>query len=231
MTLTYQTYLDQLSNLMVISETDSNFVTFVPGCIDYAEQRIYRDLDLLHTRVVDSTTLFSSGVNTFTLPTTSGTYIVVEAMNAVSLSSGTRNPMVPVTKEVIYAVYPSTGVSGTPVYFAPVTDTTYLIAPPPDVQYTAEVVGTQRPAALSSGNSSTFLTQYCPDLFMAASMIFAMGYQRDFGAQSDDPSATHSWEQVYQGLLQSAVQEQLRTRFLGSAWSPMVQTAGPPPRV
>lgn len=231
MTLDYTTYVNQLSNLMVIPSTDSNFTTFLPGCIDYAEQRIYRELDLLHTRQTDNTATFTLATRTFTLPTVNGTFIVVEDMNAISNSDGSRHQMVPVTKEFLDAVYPDNSVTGTPQFFAPISDTNYLIGPAPDANYVAEVIGIIRPTALSSVNTSTFLTTYCPDMFVAASMIFATGYQRDYGAQSDDPQGSASWENQYQSLLASASQEQMRAKFQGSAWTPMVPAQGPPPRV
>lgn len=211
---------------MVIPSTDANFTTFLPGCIDYAEQRIYRDLDILNSRIVDTTGVFLQNQENFTVPTGQGTFIVVEAMNATV--NNVRSQMVPVTKEFIYAVYPSlTAATGVPEYFAPISDTLFLIAPAPDQNYTAEVIGTQRPAALSSGNSSTFLTQYCPDLFMAASLVFAFGYQRDFGGMSDDPKSAASWEDQYSKLLGSAKEEQLRARYEGAAWTPMALSNQP----
>lgn len=231
MTLTYTTYVNQLANLMVVPTTDTNFLTFLPGCIDYAEQRIYRELDFLKTRVVDATSVFTAANRQFTLPSGTGTFIVVETMSAISqASSGSRHQMVPVTKEWIDAVYPNTTATGTPQYFAPVTDQLYLIAPVPSANFTAEVIGTQRPTALSSTNTTTFITTYCPDLFIAASMIFATGYQRDFGAETDDPKASQSWEAQYQALLGSANREQLRQRFEGAAWTPMTEAPVQPPR-
>jgi len=68
MSLTYTSYVAQLANLMVQVTTDPNFVTFLPGCIDYAEQRIYRELDLQATRTFDATDTLSSGDRTWTLP-------------------------------------------------------------------------------------------------------------------------------------------------------------------
>lgn len=230
MSLTYDTYVSQLANLMVTSSADDNFTTFLPGCIDYAEQRLYRELDILNSRTVDKTTFFSSGSRNFPIPTTYGTFVTVEQINAISTGSSTRFPMVPVTKEFIDSVYPSSTTTGTPAYFATITSTYYLVGPAPDAAYGAEVIGTIRPTTLTSANSSTFLTQYCPDLFIAASMVFATGYQRDFGAQTDDPKYAMTWESQYQSLMASAQAEQLRAKFQGSAWTPMAPSPGPPPR-
>ena len=227
MSLNYTTYQSQLANLMVQTTTDPNFVTFLPGCIDYAEQRIYRELDLQVSRVVDNSASLSSGVRNFSLPTSIGTYIVVEQINVITPvnatgSSGTRNPLTPITKEYIDYAWPSaTTNTSLPIYFAPINNTTYVLGPAPDQAYNVEVIGTQRPAPLSASNSSTFLTQQLPDLFIAASMVFATAYQRDFGAMVDDPQRAASWESQYKTLYASANVEELRKRFMGPAWQAM----------
>ena len=236
MSINYTTYVSQLSNLMVQSSSDPNFQTFLPGCIDYAEQRIYRELDLQVSRIVDATTTVSSGVRNYTLPTDQGTYLVVEQFNIITpagaaSSAGSRVPLTPVTKEYIDFSWPSAvAYTGTPIYYAPINNTTYVLGPSPDAAYTMEVIGTQRPTPLSSANSSTFLTQVLPDVFMAASMIFATAYQRDFGSMSDDPAKSASWESQYKTLFASANIEELRKRFMGPAWQAMSpsQMATPP---
>jgi len=53
MSLTYTTWLAQAANLAGTSTTNPYLVTELPGAIDYAELRIYRDLDLLATRQTD----------------------------------------------------------------------------------------------------------------------------------------------------------------------------------
>lgn len=238
MSLTYTTWLNQLANMMVIPTTDANFITFVPGCIDYAEQRMYRELDLQVSRVVDSSATFTANTRNFTLPTQNGTFLVVEQMNAITpvgtgASQGTRNPLSIVTKEWMDFTYPSaTAGTGVPQYFAPINNTVYEVGPSPDANYTVEVIGTQRPAALSVTNTTTFLTTILPDAFFAASMVFAAGYQRDFGAQTDNPQASLSWETQYGKLMASANVEELRKRFMAPAWQAMTPApTATPPRV
>jgi hypothetical protein len=41
-------------------------------------------------------------------------------------------------------------------------------------------------------STTTILSLYVPDLFVAAAMIFMAGYQKDFGSQSDDPQAANA---------------------------------------
>ena len=80
-------------------------------------------------------------------------------------------------------------------------------------------MGTYRPEPLSPSHPETFLTEYMPDIFLAASMIFITGYQRDFGAQSDNPQQAQSWEAQYNNLVKGAMLESLRQKFAGPAWT------------
>ncbi len=235
MSLTYTTYVQQLSNLMVILSTDANFQTFLPGCIDYAEQRCYRELDLLYTQVTDTTNV-SSGNRDMTPPTTLGTYITIDAVNVITpvtatSSNGTRNPLTPVAPEVVDAIYPSGQiVTGVPSMYAMRSPTVVLLGPAPDAAYQVETIGIQRPTPLSSNNTSTILTTYVPDLFIAASMVFASGYMRDFGAQTDNPQMGASWEAQYKSLFQSASVEQARAKWESQGWTSQQPTQLTQPR-
>jgi hypothetical protein len=50
-------------------------------------------------------------------------------------------------------------------------------------------------------------------------MIFGAGYQRDFGAKSENPETGLSWNQTYKELFASANFEELRKAWAGGAWS------------
>ena len=53
MSLTYTSYVSQIANIMAVKSDTEQFQTMLPGMIDYAEQRVYRELDLLNTVVRD----------------------------------------------------------------------------------------------------------------------------------------------------------------------------------
>jgi len=72
---------------------------------------------------------------------------------------------------------------------------------------------------LSSLNTTTYLTQHLSDLFFAACMCSIAGYQKDFGAQSDDPRNAVSWEQQYAQRLNSANKEEMRRKFQSGDWT------------
>jgi hypothetical protein len=229
MSLTYTTYTQQLANLMV--ETSSagftpEFQTFLPGCIDYAEQRIYREVDLLYTVTTDNTTTCSSGVRNFTLPTGIGTFITVQQISVFSpagttTGNGTRVPLIPVSRDFLDNAFPTqlSSQCGTPEYFSMRSNSIVAFGPAPDGAYLIEVIGTQRPTPLSSGNPTTILTLYVPELFMAASMVFGAGFMRDFGSQADNAQMSASWETQYQTLLKSAATEQFRAKFQSQGWT------------
>jgi len=241
MPLTYSTYVQQMANLMAVSSTeyptDYSFQTFLPGCIDYAEDRIYRETDLLSTRVSDLTATFTANTRSFTLPVpTQGAFLVIEEMNAITpvgaTSSGTRVPLQISSRPFIDMAYPSdyTG-TGVPQYFAPLSNTVVNIAPVPDQAYAVEVIGTIQPTPLSSTNTTTFLTNYLPDLFIAASMVFASGYMRNFGAQADNPQMAASWEGQYKTLVASAGMQELRKKYSSQGWqNQMPNPIATPPR-
>jgi len=236
--LNYTTYVTRMANMFPISSGDANFLTFIPDNINYAEQRIYRELDLVAVQETDATTSTSSGDRNFALPTSMGTFITVDQINLISpagsLSSiGSRQPLMAVSPEYIDLTYPSgTQSTGQPRFYARRNDTTVILGPSPDAGYVIEVIGIQRPAALSSANSSTVLTQYVPDLFMAAAMVHAYGYMKDFGGQADNPQGAMSWEMQYKTLFASAEVEQARAKWQSEGWtSEQPSRTATPPRV
>lgn len=239
MAIDYDTYVSQLANLVVVSTGDSNFNTQLPGIIDYAEQRIYRELDLINTRITDTSSLGACTANQRLTPlsTASGQFLVVEEVNVITPSTGTaatgtRNPATNTSRSFIDVCYPSNSdATGLPQYWSMANSSTIILAPAPDAAYTLEVVGTQRPTPLSSANSSTILTQMLPDLFIAASMVYASGYLKNFGSMVDDPKMAVSWESVYQTQKGSALVEEVRKKYQGDAWtSKQPSPVASPPR-
>jgi hypothetical protein len=297
--------------MAVVDPTDPNFVAITPAMIDYAELRIYRDLDLMFTSTsIHGPTIGLTAGNrnlTFpmTLPDNSGTIVVTEQLNLIlpvgtdnpDDPSATRIPLLPVTKEFLDAVYGSNATAnrGRPKYFVPFNQNLFYVGPVPDAAYKVEVVATYRPNSLgytapvvsasasgvagtlafssphgvengsqitissfspaywngtftanfinsttigitlpttvsgtvnastigvvAKGSGITFISQYFPDLFIMASMVYISAYQRNFGRQSDDPQMAQSYESQYQTLLKGAAVEEARKKFEGPGWT------------
>src|SRR6185312_13157023 len=84
-------------------------------CINYAELRIQRDLDLEQSVTNNSTLALTTGNNLLTMDVNS--FITVQDMAYVS---GTKTiPIMPTSKWVIQNVYPDSSITGPPVYFSP----------------------------------------------------------------------------------------------------------------
>lgn len=223
---TYSTYVTALQTLIVSQSPDPAFTAILPSCIDYAEQRIYRELNLISTVTTDVTTVTVPSTRSVSIPTD---FVVVNDIAiftpaGTGPTDGTRKSLIPVSRSGLDVLWPSSQDTSEPELFAMVDQWSMVLGPSPDGIYTMEVVGTQRPAALSASNTTTFISQRLPDLFMAASMVFMSGYQRNFGAQANDPQMGTSWEAQYQALKGSADTEEARKHFWSSAW-----TSQPPP--
>ena len=229
MSLTYDSFVTQLANMAPVSSANAEFLTALPGVIDYAEGRIYRELDLLSVRVTDTSVSCSSGVRSINLSTTQGTLLVVDRLNiftpvGTTSTDTTRSPVYFTSPDFIDASYPSatSSLTGVPEFAARVNDTQLIFGPAPDEAYGMEVVATIRPNPLSSGNSSTWLTQNLPELFFAGAMVFYTGYQKDFGSQGDSPQSAQSWENQFQMLLKTAAVDSLCAKIQSQGWTPQI---------
>lgn len=221
---TYNQFVTDLANFIVVPAGDAAYLAALPNIIDDAEQRLYRELDLLSTRVT-ATGALTANDRRFSLPTSSGVFVVVEQFNAITPYTttnpdlGTRNPLTPVSKEVLDALWPSATGAGLPNKFAPVSQEDWIVGPWPDEAYTIEVVGTIRPAPLSASNQTTFLSTYLPDVFFAAALVMSAGYQLNFSAAGDNPASGMTWEGHVQTLLSSAMKEEFRKKFGSEGWT------------
>src|SRR5581483_6112461 len=163
MSLTYSNYVTALANMIPLASTDASYVAILPNCIDYAEQRIYRELDLIST-VSDVNAQITSGSRNLAIP---GSLIVLNSMNLITpnnvapdSANSTRNPLQRVSLEFLNFVYPgnTSAAQGQPIYYAVLDGANVRFGPVPNNNWYAEFIGTVRPAPLASGNQTTFLS-------------------------------------------------------------------------
>lgn len=221
-------------------DTSSRYNNDIPFIIEYAEGLIYRDpdLDFLATRQSDSSQSTTAGSRYVTIPPT---FIVLERLNLI-LPAGaqpdsvgsSRVPLIRTSPDVLEVMWPETSTTQTPSFgltswsifdqqiASPASKV--RIAPTPDASYVAEFKGTFRPAPLAQqAAAQTFLTEYLPDLFLAATMVHICGLMKNYAAAGvagavDDPQQGVYWSQQYATLKRGAAVEEARKKSQASGF-------------
>jgi hypothetical protein len=242
--LSYNQYIQNMGVMAVEQTIETGGVwgfvnaplqVIVPQMLNYAEQRIARDLDMLASQTSNLYTL-TAGANVFSLPVND--FQTVQTLEIVQISNGVvvnSTPLIPVSKEFIQNCYGGMYSAGTPEYFALYgsnfgdnqdTETNILFGPSPNYAYSLRVTGTAAMPSLYQNASSgpadtayTYISQWYPDMLMMASMIYISAYQRNFSATSDSPDMGQSYEKQYQALRLGAVPLENRRKQMGSGWT------------
>lgn len=207
----------------------TDFTNILPQAINYAEDRIYREMVFLATRAQDASLMFTPGSRTLGLQSMTTVIIVPEGLSAITPlgalpALGTRLGFGWATLDFIDVCWPTESLTQAPAlsdnrWWTMRDAQTIICSPTMDQAYVAEVTGLFRPLQLSAANPNTYLTTSYPDLMLAASMIFMSAYLRNFGAQADNPQMSQSWEAQYKVLAASATLEEQRRRGQGQGWS------------
>jgi hypothetical protein len=225
MAMTYDQLNTYLQTILPDQGPSTDYTTILPAAIQYAEQRIYRDMDFVATRTVDSPTNFVAGSREFTLPTSAHTILVVQGVSAMTpvgstTTNGKQNILEQASLDYIDSTWPDVTLQGVPDTWAMKNDAVIVVKPTPDQNYNAAITGTFRPTAMSATNETTYIGNVYPDLLIAACMIFLAGYQKNYGAQGDDPRQAMSWETQYGIQLKNALSEEQRRKGQGVGWVP-----------
>lgn len=231
----YDSFVAEVARLAKVKADGAEYLANIPFAIEYAEGRIYRELDMILQRTAVSTSQTVAGTRNITLP---ATILVVEGMNCITPAGisnpddGTRVPMTNVSRDWLDAVYPSMAAEnrGVPRFFDVFTNTTAILGPCPDAVYNIEVKGTFQPSPMSASNTQPTLVALLPDVYLAAAMIQVAGWQKNYGGQSDDPAQAQSWESQYGLLMASAQTVEMRKKFESQGWTSKTPTPLAKPR-
>ena len=245
--LTYSSYVAQIALLAVVPDpADPNFTALIPSMLNYAEDRIFRDLDFNFASTSRTGYAMTAGQRSLIVPYDladgSGTWVITEQIVlSYPYLSGTRvAPLTPTTLDFINAVYGSGSQSprGQPLYFNVFNDNEYIFGPVPDQNYAVELIGTFRPVSLSPTSvgptgvkGTTFLSCYLPEVLVMASMIYVSAYQRNWlGAAGNDPQMPVTYETQYQTLIKGAGMDEARKAGSSAGWSSMAPAPLATPR-
>lgn len=228
---------------------EAAFNSMVGYFIERAEYLIYSDpeLDFLATRDVDVSQLTTNGLRTVPIApqmlVLEGISIIIPA-NTMPNTPGTVTARIPYrrsTRQNIDLTWPYESQTAFPDIInggewaifdmeqgspsegedepSPLPSS-ILLKPTPNDTYRVEQTGIIRPSALSAANPTTLLTTYFYPLFLAATVQIACGYQRDYGAASDNPQMALSWKGEYMDQRAVAISLSKRQKSLEGGYSP-----------
>lgn len=217
----------------------TDMANLLPRAIEYATNRICRDMILLAQRQSQSIN-FTTGSRSLDLSSLNPTCLVVEGVAAITPvntapAAGTRWQYDPVSLDTVDFVWPTEATTGAPNTsdsrgWSLKDDHTVVVYPTPDNSYTCEITGLFALAYINASSpTSNYITNTYPELFLAAGMIFWAGFQRDYGSQSEDSRLAQSWENQYGLLLSKAQDEEKRRRLLVPADGSMTRSPAPSP--
>jgi hypothetical protein len=213
----------------------ADFQTLFPAATSYAEGEIARDLVLLNTRGI-GTGITSSVSNVFGLASLSlspllglvGTVpyaptLPVQSIEGVDVSyAGQPYAYEKASLEFVQLSWPNASQIVTPPaaqwlgrYWAMVNDSAIILGPNPGSGLPISVTGLFLAAPIGPTNQQTYVSTYYGDLLLCATMVWMNGgLLRNWGAASDEPQASVSWNGQYHQLLPGCIAEEKRRRGL-----------------
>jgi len=142
-------------------DDSSEFTAQFQNCVNRAEERIIRDIDLVVFNTVTSSTT-SAGVATYSKGFTDAPVISINFPDGSDQFAERRS----------YAYIQAHGGTGVPRYFYENESTIYW-APTPDDAYAFNLTYIARPTKLSASNTTNWITRNASDLLLYATLIEA----------------------------------------------------------
>lgn len=192
-----KTYTELVANLQAwLEDDDSEFTASIDEVINLGEMRVWRDLDL-SIFTSEDTTPTASSTETLTKPTTDTELVTWQSLYYDN--AGERTWLELRSTDWVRD-HQTIGATAPPRYYAEQSETDWLLSPIPDAIYTVNTRGTTRPAALSAGNPTTWLSQHQDDLLFKACLAEAEGFLK-----ADD--RVEMWQTQYTDALPLAKRE------------------------
>lgn len=218
--MNYATFKTTLETFLVINDSDEEWPLVLPAIIEDGELLCYREVDFMATRKYEDSNFGATAPLNAILGGPSDLVLIRNLYYFTPyplgpLTGGVRHELDRRDETFINDYWPNRSTTGVPKFFAELGYGQILIAPSPPAQYAVQMAMTYRPTTLSSTNTSTWLSTWCPDLLLYACLIIACGYQRNFGAAADLPGMAVSWGQAYEKAKAAAKDEEARRKSQG----------------
>ena len=170
--------------------TEQSFVANIPTFVQVAEQRIYNTVQLpaLRKNVTGS---MSNGNQYMSLPSD---WLSTFSIAVIDGATGEYEYLLNKDVNFIRASYPFPAVSGKPAYYAIFDNTTMLLGPTPDANYTAELHYYYYPVSIVTAGTSWLGTNF-DSVLLYGSLREAYTYLKG------DAEMMNYYEQKYQEAL------------------------------
>ena len=203
------TFAELQTQIRDYTETDSTVLTdtIVNDFIEHAEKRIFREVDLDIFRSYQYATL-TQGVPFVSLPGANlGQLAFIRSAQIYDSANPVRYYLY--QKDITYMneYWPNRNTEAQPKYYAMWDQNTIYLAPTPDVAYKIELALNRNETGLSTGNTTSWVSQNAPQVLLYACLIEAFKYLKgpyDLLAQYDK-----SYQEAVQRL---AIEQQGRRR-------------------
>ena len=152
---------------------ESTFVAEIPFFIKNAEERIFKTVDLDYFRK-NVTGTATSGNKFLEKPSD---YMATFSLSLIN--SGTNVFLLQKDVNFLQEYHPDPTVTGTPKYYAQFDVSTFILAPTPNADFTAELHYYYRPASLTTDNSgSTWISTNAPDALLYGTLVEAYTFMK-----------------------------------------------------
>jgi len=180
------TFSELVAKIRNYTEVDSNVLTdaIIDDFIRDAELKIFREVDGDYAREYATASLIANSPY-LELPNTTSDSGLTSTRRAIIVRSFLveDSNQSPTTKEYVEPKdtsfifeFNSTGATGVPKYYAMWKETTILMAPTPDTDYTVQLSYVYTPDHLSATNTTTYLSENAPELLLYATLVEAYGF-------------------------------------------------------
>jgi len=176
------------------------FTSQLPNLVNLAERRLQRDIKVVGTISVVSSTMIN-GTAVYAKP--DRWRETVSMFVGVGTGFNTRKEMFTRSYEYCRTYWPNQTTEAEPRFYADYDYQHWLIAPTPDDDYPYEILYNEQPVYLGDDSQTNWFTEYAPDALLYASLLEAQPFLKN-------EEMISTWDQFYQRAIGAINGEDLR---------------------
>jgi hypothetical protein len=200
------TYTSLLNDLRAYLErgatlaTDPTVYEQLPNLVNLAERRLERDIKVIGTITVVSSTMID-GTAVYAKP--DRWRETVSMFAGVSTGFNTRKEIYPRSYEYCRSFWPNQTSVSEPRFYADYDYQHWLIVPTPDEAYPYEILYQEQPPYLDDNTQTNWFTEYAPDALLYGSLLEAQPFLKN-------EEMITVWDQFYNRSIAAINKEDLR---------------------